>query len=313
MLPSRSGDPAEIPAVLTRRDLPELGIARRELASWISAGTVVQIFRGVYVRADALDDTAVRARALARVLPPGAAVAREAAAWLHGIDCRAPGRLDEPLPLDCVVATGREPVAYAGVRGHADLLGEQDLVDVDGVPVTSPGRTLLDLARFSPTFMGLAAADALARAYALDLTDLRCRLEEWAGQRHVRRARRVLELCEPDAESFGESWTRLRLVDAGFPRPEPQIWIYDSDGVGLYRLDMGWRDRRIAVEYDGAEFHSSPEQREADIARRGHLAKEFDWRVVGVDKGDVLGRQLRLELGVGELLSLEPQIRRRLW
>lgn len=313
MLLSRSQTADEVPTVLTRRELADLGIPRRVLSAWIEAGTVVQTLRGVYVRADALDDTSVRARALGRVLPPGAAVAREAAAWLHGIDCRAPGRLDEPLALDCVVATGRKPVAYSGVRGHADLLPAEDVVEVDGVPVTSPGRTLLDLARFSPTFMGLAAADALAHAYALDPAELSGRLEAWTGQRHVRRARRVLELCEPETESFGESWTRLRVVDAGFPRPEPQIWIYDANGVGLYRLDMGWRERRIAVEYDGVEFHSSPEQREADIARREVLAERFGWHVVGVDKGDVLGRQLRLELGVGELLSLEPQIRRRAW
>jgi very-short-patch-repair endonuclease len=83
--------------------------------------------------------------------------------------------------------------------------------------------------------------------------------------------------------------------------------------LALYRLDMGWPERRIAVEYDGEEFHSAPEHRVRDAARRTHLAREFGWHAVGVGEGEVLGASLDLERGVGELLGLEPQIRRRRW
>ncbi|HZI97000.1 MAG TPA: hypothetical protein VFD41_05685 [Actinomycetales bacterium] len=76
---------------------------------------------------------------------------------------------------------------------------------------------------------------------------------------------------------------------------------------------MGWPDRRIALEYDGEEFHSSTEDREADEKRRDDLARRFSWDVLGVGKGEVLGRSMALEFGVGEMLGLQPVIRRRTW
>jgi hypothetical protein len=304
---------APLPPTFTRADLPDLRLTSAALWRLLTEGSVVQASRGVYVPAEHAADPVVRARALARVLPRGAAVSRVGAAWIHGVDCRAPGQLTDPLPLDCVVATGREPPSPRGVSGHVDRLPDGDVVHVDGVPVTSPERTAVDLARFLPTFMGLAAVDALARGHRLDPAVLRRRIEEWPGQRYVVRARRVLALCEPETESFGESWLRLRIVDAGFPRPEIQIWIVDGDGVGCYRLDMGWTDRCVAVEYDGEEFHSSPQQLARDVSRRQRLAEEHGWHVVGVGKGKVLGRRLTLEQGIGELLGMEPQIRRRPW
>ena len=45
----------------------------------------------------------------------------------------------------------------------------------------------------------------------------------WKGGRNIDRARRLASFCEPRAESFGESWTRLRILDAGFPRPVAQV------------------------------------------------------------------------------------------
>jgi hypothetical protein len=76
---------------------------------------------------------------------------------------------------------------------------------------------------------------------------------------------------------------------------------------------MGWRRERVAVEYDGAEFHSDPAHLEHDERRRAELADEHGWRVVGVGKGEVLGLGLTLERGVGELLGLEPATRSRRW
>lgn len=89
--------------------------------------------------------------------------------------------------------------------------------------------------------------------------------------------------------------------------------MVDRDGVGLYRLDLGWPDRKIAVEYDGLEFHSRPDDVRRDARRREHLARQWGWHAIGVGRGEVLGRSLMLERGVGELLGMEPRIRTRLW
>lgn len=295
------------------RDAAKYGLNRRLRERLQREGVLVQPVRGVLMRSDDEGDPVRRAAAVALALPTGAAVCGPVAAWLHGVDPRAPWQKDDPLTLECVVPRGREPCDLPGVVCHVDILDAGDVANMDGVPVTSVERTALDVARTLAPHMALGVLDALAHRSLVDLDRLAARVEEWRRRRGVLQARRLIQLCDPKAESFGESWLRLRILDARFPPPETQIWIADDDGVALYRLDLGWPHLRIAVEYDGLEFHDSPEQRRRDIARRADLAKRFDWHCIGVGRGEVLGRSLELERGVGELLGLQPQITRRLW
>ncbi len=78
----------------------------------------------------------------------------------------------------------------------------------------------------------------------------------------------------------------------------------------VYRLDLGYRDRSIGLEYDGLEFHDLQEQTDHDEKRRSRLDREFGWQTYGFHRGDVLGRRPTVELAVGELLSLEPLLPR---
>ena len=296
-----------------RADLARLGLTRHQLDAALTAGVVARPLHGVYLPAAALDDPAQRARAVGLVLPTGAAVGRRAAAWLHGVDPRAPDELAVPLPLECVVPAGSAVPQRRGLRPYEASLPPGDVTEVHGVPVTTAERTALDLARYLLPHMGLAVLDAMAGAGQVEPAALLERLEEWRGERFVARARRLVEHCEPSAESYGESWLRLRLLDAGFPRPVPQVWVVDGDGRRLYRLDLAWPERRLAVEYDGVEFHEHAAARAADQRRRDDLAGRFGWTVVGVGRGEVLGRSLALENGVGHLLGMAPHIRQRLW
>ncbi|WP_432507701.1 hypothetical protein [Kineococcus arenarius] len=221
-----------------------------------------------------------------------------------------PGEEPDLLPVECVVETGRAPLRRPGVRCYEAVLRGD--VELDGaVPVTSVLRTCLDTARYEVPPLALAMLDRALRMGLLDPGAALSRLEEVPGERGVARARRLLTLVDAGAESPGESWLRLRLADAGFPRVRTQIEVPRA-GRAPWRLDAGWPDRRIAVEYDGEEFHGSARQREHDERRRADLRRR-GWTVVGVGRGEVLGRSLALEQGVGELLGLEPAIRRRLW
>lgn len=295
------------------RDAASLGVTRPRLALLRRTGVLVSPVRGVLMRADQVDDVVARAAAVAMVLPPGAAVCRSLAAWMHGTDTRTPAQRHAPLPLECVVPRGKEPPSLPGVVSHVDMVPPDDITCAGGIPVTSLERTALDVARFSPPHMALATLDAFAAEKAVDVERLAERIEQWGGLRGVAQARRLIAWTDGGSESPGESWLRLRSLDAGFPAPETQIWITDVDGVPLYRLDLGWPDLRIAVEYDGLEFHDAPEQRRRDIARREDLARRFGWNVIGVGRGEVLGSSLELERGIGELLGMAPQILRRTW
>ncbi len=55
------------------------------------------------------------------------------------------------------------------------------------------------------------------------------------------------------AESPQETRTRLLLIDAGLPGPQTQIVVRDEYGVPLARIDMGWEEFLVGVEYDGPQ------------------------------------------------------------
>jgi AbiEi antitoxin C-terminal domain len=276
-------------------------------------GELRQLLRGVYLGANVELTVEMRCAAVALVLPSGAAIARRTAAWLFGVDARLPGEHHSPVVLECVVPHGIEPLSRPGVRCYGTRLTAEDLCQIQTLPCTTPTRTALDLLRWLPAHMGLGAADALAHRGLVTGGELLAATERFAGDRGIAQARRLAGLLEPKTESFGESWTRLRLIEAGFPPPTAQIPVLDAGGSVIYRLDLGWLERKLAAEYDGLEFHSSPEQLAHDGRRRERLASEFGWTVIGLTMGDVLGRSMHLELGFGELLGLQPAISRRRW
>jgi hypothetical protein len=189
----------------------------------------------------------------------------------------------------------------------------EDVIELLGLPTTSPRRTAIDVLRWLPPQVGLGASDALAARGLISREEILIGLEEFSGSRGVARARYLADLIEPKTESFGESCLRLRIVDAGFPRPTAQIEVVDVSGHVVYRLDLGWEDRKVAVEYDGEEFHSTPEQLAHDRRRREALESCYGWRLLAVGRGEVFGPSLALERAVGELLSLAPTITRRRW
>jgi len=140
------------------------------------------------------------------------------------------------------------------------------------------------------THRGLTSPDELASE-----------LPRWTGRRNIARAAEVISLAEPKAESPGESRLRLRIVDAGFPRPEPQIEFFEG-GVLVYRLDLGIQALRRGMEYDGEH---QEEQVEYDARRREWLGRR-GWEYLSFDKGHVLRADFALELAVGELLGITP-------
>jgi hypothetical protein len=69
------------------------------------------------------------------------------------------------------------------------------------------------------------------------------------------------------AESPYESLTRVLLLQAGFPRPQTQIRVLDGDGRIVARIDLGWPDYRVGVDFEGAHHWTDPRQRAADAER----------------------------------------------
>ena len=82
-----------------------------------------------------------------------------------------------------------------------------------------------------------------------------------------------------------ESEARLAMIDGGLPIPELQYEVVDGNGE-LRRLDFAWPDQRVAVEYDGMDWHSGPEAMKRDRRRQAALA-DIEWVVLAIVFEDV--------------------------
>lgn len=291
-----------------------LELTGRRAYRLVQDGRARELLRGVYVDIDAPVTLTTRAAAALLAIPDGAVLCRGTVAWLLGVgDVRLPAQSLGPPLVECVVPSSRTPVRRPGIRCYAASVEPADVVEDGGLLRTTELRTALDLGRWSARPMALAALDAFAARNLLDPAEALDRLGRFAGHRGVAQARELLRLVDPLTESFGESWLRLRVLDAGFPRPTAQVPVADQNGVLVYRLDLGFEEQRVGTEYNGDEHHGSAEQQRADSVRRDRLLEQFGWTVVGFHRGHVWGPQLHLERAVGELLGMEPRLTRRRW
>jgi predicted transcriptional regulator of viral defense system len=184
--------------------------------------------------------------ATAPQLLDGAVISHASAAILHGLPVW-------PAAVEHVHVTRSR--RGGGIRRnivhlHGAPLDAEDLMDVDGVPVTSLARTVLDLARTLPMDQAVACGDR-ALALGLDKSKLEARLhtlERWPG---VRAARRTVEFLDVRSESVGESASRVRLMEEGLPTPELQQEIFGSDGQLVARVDFYWKEQKTIGEFDG--------------------------------------------------------------
>lgn len=275
----------ETPA--TTAELRAMGITPKRLRLLAENGELRRLLRGVYVAGHVPDDIGLRVAATAKVVAPGHVVIDRTAAWLHGVD--AFGFAETDTVVETAVPSDANPSDRADVDGHKRSLGEQDLTTLAGVEVTTPLRTALDLGCGLRRRDAFAAMCGLARAGEFDATACVAELPRFAGRRGVCQLRGLSRLVDPRMESHREAWVYLELADAGLPLPEPQVWV-EIDGVPTYRLDFAYVGRRVAIEYDGQEFHG-PDEEEHDAARRAAL-RALGWTVVVVRRGDFHGRNL---------------------
>lgn len=192
---------------------------------------------------------------------------------------------EEGDTLDITVPARVHPIRRAGVRVRRRDLGAEDLAEVQGLRVTSPARTFVDLAADIGVPRLVAVGDDFIRRRLLQREEIEAVLGRCHGQRGVRAARRAAELLDPRAESPRESLTRVIIVEAGLPAPTPQVEIYDSSGRFLARGDLVYEDLRVVIEYDGYHHLTLAGQRR-DAGRRGDLSLD-GWLIVTIVPADI--------------------------
>ena len=185
--------------------------------------------------------------------------------------------IDEHLPIELVWSNGRRP---PGIRTFDYRVAADELVDVGQMRVTTPARTAFDLGRRGRLDDAVARLDALGNATGFSVADVLDVAARHRGARGVRKLATALDLYDPGAESPKESWLRMVVIRAGFPRPRTQIPVVSASGR-RYRLDMGWEDVKIAAEYDGEQHRVDRPQYASDIIRSEEVL-ERGWLVVRV-------------------------------
>ena len=226
----------------------------------------------VYVSKDADPTLRLRTHAAALWVPEGV-VAGRAAAALHGAQW-----VGSSTPVE-LIGTSRRP--RAGVIVREERIADHEIMRAGDLTVTTPERTALDLARHLPRSAAIGQLDALAAATGVKPHAVLSLAEDYGGARGIRRARALLPLIDAGAESPRESWLRLLLIDAGFPRPTTQIPV--SDGYMTAFVDMGWDEPRIGLEYDGDQHRLDRRQFVRDIGRHEMLSR-LGWLTIRVVK-----------------------------
>ncbi len=286
----------DLPRVpMSRESARDLGLGPAQLRLAVRRGLLRPVLRGAYVRTDVPLTTAVKLRAAALVINPASVACDRTAAWIWDVDVHDFRELDVVPPVETFVLRGHRRAEREGVRGGERDLLPGDWVEIDGVKVTTPLRTALDLGCLLRRRHALAAMDALMRAHPFERHEMDRLLTRYRRRRGVLQLRQLVPLVDPRAESQPESWTRLELLDQGLPAPEVQWWIH-VDGVPTYRLDLAYPHAKVAIEYEGEEFHTSEVDRRRDQARRAWLAAH-GWTVIVVTRADFAATDDRFWMG----------------
>lgn len=184
-------------------------------------------------------------------------VAGRAASALHGAQW-----IDATTPIEMIWRCGRPP---SGIVVRNERIDADDIVLVDGIPVTTPERTAFDLARHLPRDLAVRHLDALARATGVKATDVQLLGERYPRARGLPRARIALPLMDAGAESPQETRVRLIFIDDGLPPPRTQIRV--SDGVREAFIDMGYDEPMVGFDYDGEQHQTNRDRYVHDIGR----------------------------------------------
>jgi very-short-patch-repair endonuclease len=270
--------------VVGHHELIALGVSDDTITGWLRAGRMISLHRGVYAMGH--DHLSSHGRFLAAVLAcgPGAALSHQSAAVLWGLrEPRGP-RIDVTVPTPGGRARRRLVVVHRSVV-RPDEIGVRD-----GIRVTTPARTVLDLAG-AFTRRQLERALDQAAFLGLDLSDLAPR----RGKRGAALLRAVL--TQHDA---GSTWTRSKLEErmlalcrsADLPRPRV------NREVEGFEVDFHWPEQLLVVEIDDWSSHRGRGAFERDRLRDAVMV-EAGWRVVRITRA----RLARDPNGVTALLA----------
>jgi Transcriptional regulator, AbiEi antitoxin/Protein of unknown function (DUF559) len=271
--------------VVTTAALMADGKSERQIRTLVRRGNLISVRRGVYARQavagrDHLEPAGgalLRVAAALAVVGLDAVVSHQSAAQLYGIDLL--GNPGPNVTLNVPPEYGWR--ALAGIILHTAKVPPDQLTTHQGMPMTTPARTVIDLARILDFPAALVAADsALHRKLATkaELQSVVASCRRWPG---IKRAAEVVEFADRRAESPLESIARVVFRDFGLPPPDLQVWLgWGEEPTG--RVDFYWRKYKTIAEVDGA-FKYQDGARARNQLRRDALFRADGFEIVHFD------------------------------
>jgi hypothetical protein len=249
--------------LIRRRGEVLIGTPDSALRRGLARGEIVRVTAGVYApsvewaRLDSIARHRVRVRAVAERTSQERVYSHFAAAALLGI--RILGQW--PTTVDVTISRANGGRSSGDIRRHCVALPAEDVMMHDGHLVTTPARTVVDLARQLPFADAVVAMDsALHRrrrpAPLLAHEQLLEAVASVQGQRGWRRAAAAADFATPLADSPAESESRVLIQQLGFPRPVLQQ-RFQLDGRTA-EVDFYWEDFEHVGECDGRAKYEDP-------------------------------------------------------
>lgn len=267
------------------RDLVGSGLTHVDLRSRLTDGRLQRVRRGAYAPVVESDPAEAHRLLLESTLAQGhprAVVSHGSAAVLHGLPPPAAALQRAHLTRDRPAGGQRR----RWVQVHTYRLPDSDVVELGGHAVTSLARTVADLACALPLRDAVAVGDAALRKGA-DPTDLAAALGRIGPRHGIASARRALELFDGRSESYGESVSRVLLIENGRVPEELQLDVLNPAGGFVGRVDFAWSTLGVIGEFDGRMKYGrklKPGQDPADALwrekLREDLLRDLGWQVV---------------------------------
>jgi very-short-patch-repair endonuclease len=273
---------------VTTAQLVDAGLSPKAIMGRVRRGWLMRLYRGVY-RVGPTDARWTREAGALLACGDAAVLSHGAAAAVDGMRARVNG------PVDVTIARGNR--SQPGIRLHRSVLKRREVVRRDGLRITSPERTLHDLAQtIDPDDLDRTVNEALVRGLTTP-----ARLHSYLARSSRRHGVRALEQAlRHETVTHSELQRAMRhLIDkVGLPQPQTEVRV---EG---HQVDFLWPAQRLIVETDGHAPHRTPRRFETDRARDAHLTAcgyrvlRFTWRQL-TEEPEIVAARLAAALALG--------------
>ncbi|MGO4615701.1 type IV toxin-antitoxin system AbiEi family antitoxin domain-containing protein [Nocardia sp. 2YAB30] len=278
----------EAPQLISRQQALASGLSDKDLRRLCRTGRWQRLRAGHYLNSPGCDLSVtgrhlLMALATAETTCDSAITSHCSAAVLHGMSTW-------DIPLDRVHLTrdringgrmGRRVVV------HSARLEPDEITLVNGIRVTTPARTIIDIARSEGFEQSVALGDSALRQGLTTIAELQEHVRQARHRPGCRKATQVVGFLDGRSESTGESLSRIVLHRCGLPAPELQARVFSDDEICVGRVDFLFADLGVIGEFDGnTEYQSAlggprtPEQIVITEKNREDRLRALGWIVV---------------------------------